>query len=145
LSATSSFGVEPCFLTSLRISRSAARAHGHAKRRHASIMVGLGGASQPASGDAGIVRAGRGQRSDHSLVLCRISGMSPTQYVLLRRLKEVRRELRDANLNIVSVAEVAHRFGFAELGRFAKSYRATFGETPLVTLQRLSGKRPPAL
>ena len=44
-------------------------------------------------------------------------GMSPTQYVLLRRLKEVRRELRDARLDMVSVAEVARRFGFAELGR----------------------------
>jgi transcriptional regulator GlxA family with amidase domain len=70
--------------------------------------------------------------------------MSPTQYVLLRRLKEVRRELRDANLSRVSVAEVAHRFGFVELGPFAESYRATFGETPSATLQRVPGTRPPA-
>ena len=70
--------------------------------------------------------------------------MSPTQYVLLRRLKEVRRELRDANLNMVSVAEIAHRFGFADLGHFAESYRATYGEDPSATLQRIPGMRPPA-
>ena len=61
-----------------------------------------------------------------------------------RRLKEVRRELRDANPKRVSVAEVAHRFGFAELGHFAESYRATFGEGPSATLQRIPGMRPPA-
>jgi AraC-like DNA-binding protein len=84
--------------------------------------------------------------SDRTLRLCcaEFLGMSPTQYVLLRRLKEVRRELRDANLNMVSVAEIAHRFGFAELDRFAQSYRATYGETPSATLQRIPGMRSPA-
>jgi len=41
----------------------------------------------------------------------------------------------------VNVAEVARRFGFAELGRFAGTYRATFGETPSTTLQRTPGTR----
>jgi AraC-like DNA-binding protein len=68
-------------------------------------------------------------------------GMSPTQYVLLRRLKEVRRVLRDADPDMVNVGEIAHRFGFAELGRFAGRYRATFGETPSTTLQRTPGTR----
>jgi AraC-like DNA-binding protein len=70
--------------------------------------------------------------------------MSPTQYVLLRRLKEVRRALRDADPNVVTVAEIAHRSGFAELGHFAESYRATFVEAPSATLQRIPGMRPPA-
>jgi AraC-like DNA-binding protein len=76
--------------------------------------------------------------SDRTLRLCcaEFLGMRPTQYVLLRRLKEVRRVLRDANPDTVSVAEIARRFGFTELGRFAGRYRATFGETPLITLQR---------
>ena len=84
--------------------------------------------------------------SDRTLRSCcaEFLGMSPTQYALLRRLKEVRRALRDANFNTVSVAEVAHRFGFAELGRFAETYRATFGEAPSATLQRIPGMRPPA-
>jgi hypothetical protein len=56
--------------------------------------------------------------SDRTLRLCcaEFLGMSPTQYLLLRRLKEVRRELRNADPNMVTVAEVARRFGFAEGG-----------------------------
>ena len=72
-------------------------------------------------------------------------GMSPNQYVLLRRLEEVRRALRDADPDIVNVGEVAHRFGFTELGRFAGRYRATFGETPSTTLQRIPEARLAAL
>src|SRR6516225_9114165 len=72
-------------------------------------------------------------------------GMTPTQYVLLRRLEEVRRALRDADPDIVNVGDVAHRFGFTELGRFAGRYRATFGETPSTTLQRIPEARLAAL
>ena len=67
--------------------------------------------------------------------------MSPTQYVLLRRLKEVREALRDADPGSANVAEVAHRFGFTELGRFAGTYRTTFGETPSATLRRAPSTR----
>jgi transcriptional regulator GlxA family with amidase domain len=76
--------------------------------------------------------------SDRTLRACcaEFIGMSPIQYVLLRRLKEARRVLRDADPDRVSVAEVARHFGFAELGRFAGRYRAVFGETPSTTLQR---------
>jgi AraC-like DNA-binding protein len=81
--------------------------------------------------------------SDRTLRSCcaEFLGMSPTQYVLLRRLKEVRRALRDADPDRVNVAEVARRFGFAQLGRFAGRYRATFGESPSATLQRTRGMR----
>ena len=68
-------------------------------------------------------------------------GMTPTRYVLLRRLREVRSALRDARPDTVNVAEVAHSFGFAQLGRFAGTYRATYGETPSTTLQRTPGTR----
>jgi transcriptional regulator GlxA family with amidase domain len=68
-------------------------------------------------------------------------GMSPIRYVLLRRLREVHSALRDADPDTVNVAEVAHRFGFAQLGRFAGTYRAIFGETPSTTLQRTPGTR----
>ena len=71
--------------------------------------------------------------------------MSPTQYMLLRRLEAMRRGLRDANPHNANVAEIAHRFGFAELERFSETYQATFGEAPSVTLQRIPGMRPPAL
>ena len=77
--------------------------------------------------------------SDRTLRSCctEFLGMSPTEYVLLRRLEEVRRVLRDAAPKTVNIAEVAHRFGFAEAGCFAETYRARFGEAPSATLQRI--------
>jgi transcriptional regulator GlxA family with amidase domain len=71
-------------------------------------------------------------------------GMSPMRYVLLRRLKEVRGALRDGHPDNVKVAEVAVLFGFTQLGRFAGTYRATFGEAPSTTLQRIPGRDSPA-
>jgi AraC-like DNA-binding protein len=63
-------------------------------------------------------------------------GVSPTRYLLLRRLNRVRWALRRANPSTTSVAEIARRYQFLELGRFAVTYRTTFGELPSVTLQR---------
>ena len=119
--------------------------HGYAKRRHAGIMVRLEEVlaehlSRPLEMPelCALVAV-----SDRTLRLCctQFLGMSPTQYVLLRRLKKVRRALRDGDLNTVSVAEIAHRFGFAELERFSETYQATFGEAPSTTLQRVPRMR----
>jgi AraC-like DNA-binding protein len=76
--------------------------------------------------------------SDRTLRSCcgEFLGMSPIRYVLFRRLREVRSALRAGGPDTVNVAEVARRFGFAQLGRFAGTYRAIFGETPSTTLQR---------
>ena len=76
--------------------------------------------------------------TDRTLRLCcaEFLGISPTRYVLLRRLKQVRIALRDADPYTANVAELARRFGFTELGRFAGVYRAAFGETPSTTLGR---------
>ena len=68
-------------------------------------------------------------------------GISPSRYVLLRRLKRVRVALRDANPNTADVAELAQYCGFTELGRFAGVYHAAFGETPSTTLRRAPGVR----
>lgn len=65
--------------------------------------------------------------------------ISPTRYVLLRRLKDVRIALRDADPDTANVAELARRFGFTELGRFAEAYQAVFGEAPSTTLRRAPG------
>jgi AraC-like DNA-binding protein len=46
-------------------------------------------------------------------------GISPSRYMLLRRLKAVRIALRDADPATASVTEIAGGCGFAELGRFA--------------------------
>jgi AraC-like DNA-binding protein len=63
-------------------------------------------------------------------------GVSPTRYHLLQRLNKARAELRRADPSTASVAEVARNHQFVELGRFAVTYRTTFGELPSATLQR---------
>jgi AraC-like DNA-binding protein len=63
-------------------------------------------------------------------------GISPSRYVLLRRLQAARIALRDADPATASVAEIAGGCGFTELGRFAGAYRNAFGEAPLTTLRR---------
>ena len=45
-------------------------------------------------------------------------GMSPMAY------------LRSANPSHSSVAAIAHRWGFTQLGRFAAEHKSMFGETP---------------
>jgi AraC-like DNA-binding protein len=62
-------------------------------------------------------------------------GVSPTQYLLLRRMGLARRALRRADPGVTRVTDVATEFGFLELGRFAVKYRQIFGETPSSTLR----------
>jgi AraC-like DNA-binding protein len=62
-------------------------------------------------------------------------GMSPGRYLRLRRLNMVRAELRRADPATANVAEIAQRHQFSELGRFAATYRAVFGEKPSDTLR----------
>lgn len=74
---------------------------------------------------------------ERTLRLCcaEFLGVSPTRYVTLRRLNKVRAALQRADPSIVTVAEVARNHQFLELGRFAVTYRTTFGESPSVTLE----------
>ena len=67
--------------------------------------------------------------------------ISPARYILLRRLRAVRRALRDADPDLANVAELARLHGFTQPGRFAGVYRAAFGESPSSTLQRTSKPR----
>jgi AraC family ethanolamine operon transcriptional activator len=60
-------------------------------------------------------------------------GLAPARYLRLRRLNGVRRELRAAGAAELRVTEVAMRWGFWQLGRFAGEYRAAFGELPSET------------
>jgi AraC-like DNA-binding protein len=60
-------------------------------------------------------------------------GMAPARYLRLRRLNAVRRELCATRPGDAKVTEVAMRWGFWQLGRFAAEYRAVFGERPSET------------
>ncbi|GAA0444803.1 transcriptional regulator [Actinoplanes capillaceus] len=62
-------------------------------------------------------------------------GMPPLTYLRRLRLDEVHAELCRSDPGQVSVSEVAYRYGFTHLGRFAGAYRTRFGETPSQTLR----------
>src|SRR5208282_1799012 len=111
-----------------------------AKRHHALIMSRFEGVlaehlSRPLSMPELCELIGVGHRTLRSCC-AEFLGISPTRYVLLRRLKQVRRALRDGDPNMANVAGLAGCYGFTQLGRFAAVYRAVFGENPSTTLGR---------
>ena len=63
-------------------------------------------------------------------------GTGPLRYLWLRRMQLARRALEFAHPKSMSVTAIATQHGFWELGRFAVSYRALYGETPSATLAR---------
>lgn len=62
-------------------------------------------------------------------------GVGPKRYLLLRRLHLAHRDLRCASPGEGTVTDIATKYGFWELGRFAVSYRTIFGQSPSVTLR----------
>lgn len=65
-----------------------------------------------------------------------VHGTTPVHYLHVLRLSEARQTLLAEGAGCSSVTEVATRFGFRELGRFAGEYREQFGESPSETLRR---------
>jgi AraC-like DNA-binding protein len=63
-------------------------------------------------------------------------GMPPLTYLRRLRLDGVHSELTRGDPRQIKVSEVANRWGFTHLGRFAGIYRARFGVTPSETLRR---------
>ena len=62
-------------------------------------------------------------------------GLSPMDYVQQRRLEQARADLLECH-GRSTIAEVAHRWGFSHLGRFALAYRQQYGESPSETARR---------
>lgn len=61
---------------------------------------------------------------------------TPTAYLRNRRLERARSDLADASTaSGLTVTDVASRWGFTHLGRFAGIYRSRFGESPSQTLR----------
>ncbi len=72
-------------------------------------------------------------------------GMGPKQFLLLRRLHLANRALREADRAATTVTDIATRFGFWELGRFAVRYGQLFGEPPSATLRKPDQRRQAAV
>jgi AraC-like DNA-binding protein len=62
-------------------------------------------------------------------------GVSPMAYLRRLRLSRAHDDLCTADPREETVANVAHRWGFAHLGRFAGAYRAEYGQAPADTLR----------
>jgi AraC-like DNA-binding protein len=62
-------------------------------------------------------------------------GMSPMRYLRNARLEKVRDALRAADAN-ERVTDIALKWGFGHLGRFAVEYRNRYGESPSETLKK---------
>jgi len=60
---------------------------------------------------------------------------TPSEYLRRVRLHYAHLELVDGNRATTTVGEVARRWGFGNLGRFAVLYRQTYGRSPHVTLR----------
>ncbi|MFC0533220.1 helix-turn-helix transcriptional regulator [Phytohabitans kaempferiae] len=69
-------------------------------------------------------------------------GIPPMAYLRRLRLAQAHADLRAADPGETTVACVAHRWGFAHLGRFAAAYRAEYGRPPADTLHDQSPPGP---
>jgi AraC family ethanolamine operon transcriptional activator len=68
-------------------------------------------------------------------------GIGPARYLSNRRLTAVRAELRRADPTSIRVTDTATKYGFWQLGRFARDYRQMFGECPSETLNPLGREK----
>jgi AraC family ethanolamine operon transcriptional activator len=67
----------------------------------------------------------------------RYFGVPPVQYLNRRTLHQVRRALKAPDPSVATVTGILTRFGVWQFGRFARDYRALFGELPSETLRHL--------
>jgi AraC-like DNA-binding protein len=61
---------------------------------------------------------------------------TPMAYMRDVRLRRAHRALVEADPSVATVASIAHDWGFTNLGRFAETHAARYGEPPVATLRR---------
>ncbi|GAA1393581.1 hypothetical protein GCM10009613_40270 [Pseudonocardia kongjuensis] len=91
-------------------------------------------AGEPFSARALARAAGTSVRSMQEAVRRELQ-TSPLQALIRVRLAKARAELAAAEPGAITVADVATRWGFGNLGRFARRYAEEFGELPSETLR----------
>lgn len=64
-----------------------------------------------------------------------VCGISPSRYILARRLNAAYRDLLKGKPGRDTVTETAHNSGLNHLGRFSVQYREWFDESPITTLK----------
>jgi AraC-like DNA-binding protein len=69
----------------------------------------------------------------------RTLGTTPTSFLRRLRLERVREDLLADSEGTTRITEVAFRWGFVHLGRFAAAYAERFGERPSDTVRTASG------
>lgn len=79
---------------------------------------------------AELVARAVGVSARHLSRLFRESGTTPARHILDRRLTEARAQLADPGSRHLTVADIAHRWGFAGQAHFTRVFRARFAETP---------------
>lgn len=85
---------------------------------------------------ADVARAARVGVQAVQLAFRRHLDMSAGQYVRRIRLHHAHDELAASDADTVSVAEVAKRWGFADVEQFVMQHRMVFGEDPQCILER---------
>lgn len=63
-------------------------------------------------------------------------GITPKAVLSSIRLNGVHRELKLTNGGNTKIADIASRWGFWQMGQFAKDYKLMFGELPSYTLSQ---------
>lgn len=64
---------------------------------------------------------------------------TPLLAIRQARLQGARDAMHACDPTMVTITEIAHRFGFANAGRFTRLYKSAFGESPAEVLRRRGG------
>lgn len=66
-------------------------------------------------------------------------GISPMEYLKIKRLNGVRRTLKTCDPNQATISAIATNWGFWSMGHFSRDYKQLFGELPSETLKKTEG------